>query len=303
MFGFFRPSGLQVLGEAVMKKIRPPAKWMPIDKANISFGQGVGVNMVQMVSAISSLFNGGVLWRPTLVDRAVSPFDGRVVYESLPSFSRIEFKYQSDKKMITMMKGVVERGTAKKAALDGVTVAGKTGTSQKFDRELGKYSMEKEVCSFVGVAPVEDPKLAMMVIIDEPEGREYGGTVAAPVFREIARRVLPLLGVYVGREKKRISVAGGEGSDDVTGAIETIGSESIPSAIEIVSVPAVEGMPANRAMYLLNQAGLDVVVSGNPSSVVRRQSPRAGEHVPYGASVIVETEEEKEASEVDEGEE
>ncbi len=298
IFGFGKRTGIRLPGEAVMR-IRPPDRWMPIDKANFAFGQGFAVNTVHLVRAVSALFNGGVLWQPVIVDRAIAASTGRVMYETVPSFSRIEFKYQSDKKMIAMLRKVVEEGTGKAGMIRGITVAGKTGTSQKYKKELHGYSMDDEVCSFVGAVPVEDPKLVIAVVVDEPEGRAFGSTVAVPVFREIARRTLPLLGVYPARTGEEVATIPSAVSEETSVSLTSEDDGAAPSVVDLITVPQVEGMPMSRASYLLNQAGLNTVVSGKASGVVRRQSPKAGTQVLYGTTALIEAEE----STANEGEE
>jgi len=299
-FGFGKRSGLQLPGEST-RELRNYKKWYPIDKANLSFGQGVSVNMVQMVRALSVLYNGGVLWQPTIIDRVIDPVAGRTLYETVPSLTRLEFKYNVDKKMIGMMDTVVSKGTAMQAALKGVKAGGKTGTSQKYDPAKKKYSWDEVVCSFIGAVPSDNPKLVMMIVIDEPQGKEYGGTVAAPVFREIAKRALPLYGVYVEKEAKEIPPIPEMAAEDMTAPVEGSleGKEATP--VDVVTVPAIEGLGVSRAVYAANQAGLDVVVSGAAAGVVKKQSPAAGEVVPYGTAVLIESEEEKEEQEPVEG--
>ncbi len=301
-FGFGKRSGLQLPGESA-RELRNYKKWYPIDKANLSFGQGVSVNMVQMVRAMAVLYNGGVLWQPTIIDRVIDPVGGQLLYETVPSLTRLEFKYNVDKKMIGMMDTVVSKGTALQAALKGVKAGGKTGTSQKYDPAKKKYSWDEVVCSFIGAVPSDNPKLAIMVVIDEPAGKEYGGTVAAPVFREIARRILPLYGVYVEKEAKEITPIPEMAAEDVTAPIEGSIEGKETTAVDVVTVPAIEGMTVNRAVYAANQAGLDVVVSGASAGVVKKQSPAAGDIVPYGTSILIESEEDKEEQEPVEGEE
>ncbi|HOW50809.1 MAG TPA: penicillin-binding transpeptidase domain-containing protein [bacterium] len=299
-FGFGKRSGLQLPGEST-REVRNYKKWYPIDKANLSFGQGLSVNMVQMVRALSVLYNGGVLWQPTIVDRVIDPVGGRTLFETVPSLTRLEFKYTVDKKMIGMMDTVVAKGTALQAALKGVKVGGKTGTSQKYDPVKKKYSWDEVVCSFVGAVPSDNPKLVMMVVIDEPQGKEYGGTVAAPVFREIARRSLPFFGVYVEKDAKEITPIPEMAAEDMTAPIEGGIEGKEVSAVDVVVVPQLEGLGVSRAAYAVNQAGLDVVISGASSGVVKKQSPAAGEIVPYGTAVIIESEEEKEEPNPTEG--
>lgn len=296
-FGFNDRSGVQLPGES-FKTIRPYQRWFPIGKANIAFGQGLLVNMVQMTRAMAALVNGGVFWQPTIVDRIVDPATGRPLLDIVPAFTRMDLRHNVDKKMLAMLGAVVTKGTGGASQLKGIPVGGKTGTSQKYDPVRKAYSKDASVCSFLGFAPADNPKLVIMVVIDEPKGREFGGTVAAPVFREIARRVLPMFGVYAEKDAKDIApfprMAAEETVAPIAGGAE--GAEEV-SALEVVAVPATEGMPVARAVYALNQAGLDVVVSGSASGTVKRQFPKGGDSVLYGTSVVIESDEATEGEE------
>jgi cell division protein FtsI (penicillin-binding protein 3) len=296
-FGFGQKTKINLPGES-NSELRHYKKWYPIDKANISFGQGVASNMVQNVRAYASIYNGGVLWQPTIVDRIEDSATGKIIFQTVPEPKRISFNYNSDKAMVKMLEGVVEEGTAKRAQIAGLRVGGKTGTSQKFDFEKGSYSFSKVVCSFIGAVPSNDPAMVMMVVIDEPEGKHYGGTVAAPVFRNIAVRSLPLLGVMVDGETKEKDVVQftEKMTKDITSGIlnEEEGEEITP--LSFVKVPNFKNMDTTKAVQSGNRSGLNVVVSGFPSGIVAGQYPESGEIVPFGTVVTIETEGEEDES-------
>jgi len=291
LFGFGQKSGINISGEA-NRPIRDYKKWYPIDKGNISFGQGISVNMVQMARAYSAIYNGGVLWKPVLVDKVVGKNFEKVF---VPEPKRINYKYKSDKQIIGMLEGVVsdEHGTAKKARLRGVEVGGKTGTSQIYDPVAKKFSWNKVVCSFAGAAPNNDPKFVMIVVIDEPEGREFGGSVAAPVFREIAMRILPKFDVYVDRKEKDKDIIADFDASDMTGNV--IDSDAADVVTDYVKVPDFVKMGATDALRVANGKNLDVVFVGNPANNrnIVSQSPKSGESVLSGTMITLYTEEEK----------
>ena len=290
LFGFGTKSGINISGEA-NRPIRDYKKWYPIDKGNISFGQGISVNMVQMARAYSAIYNGGVLWKPVLVDRIKGNNFEKVF---VPEPKRINYKYKSDKKIIEMLEGVVsdEHGTAKKARIRGVEVGGKTGTSQIYDPVAKKFSWNKVVCSFAGAAPNNDPKFVMIVVIDEPKGREFGGSAAAPVFRDIATRILPKFDVFVDKKEKDKDVIADFDADDVTGSVIELESSEIES--DYVKVPEFVKMGATDALRVANSRNLDVVFVGNPANnrSIVSQSPKSGEMVLSGTMVTLYTEEE-----------
>jgi cell division protein FtsI (penicillin-binding protein 3) len=295
MFGFGQKSGINIPGES-NKPIRDYKKWYPIDKGNLSFGQGLSVNMVQLARAYSAIYNGGVLWKPVLVDKIVGKNSEKVF---IPEPRRINFEYKSDKKIIEMLEGVVsdEHGTAKRARLKGVEVGGKTGTSQIYDPALKKYSWNRVVCSFAGAVPNNDPKFVMVVVIDEPKGKEYGGTVAAPVFKEIAERALPKFDVFVYKSEKDKDKIPEYVTTDMTGSVIDLDDSEIASEIgsDYVKIPNFRNVGSNDALAIANDKNLEVVFIGNPinNRKIVGQSPKAGEVVLAGTVVSLDVEEEK----------
>jgi len=289
-FGFGSKTKINLPGES-SRPVRDYKKWYPIDKGNISFGQGISVNMVQLVRAYSSIYNGGILWQPTIVDKIVNPETGKIVFQTVPEPKRIKFHYNSNRRMIKMLEGVVEEGTAKSARLKGVKVGGKTGTSQIFDFEKKKYSWSKVVCSFVGAVPSNDPEFVMMVVIKEPQGREFGGTVAAPVFRNIAKRILPMRGILVEAEEDDVSVIPEFLSVDVTGSVVEKKEGASVSPLDYIKIPDFTHMKIIQAVRLANKSGLDVMMSGDSKGRISSQYPAAGEFVPFGTVVTIEIEE------------
>jgi cell division protein FtsI (penicillin-binding protein 3) len=142
---------------------------------------------------MSAAANGGHLVRPYVL-KAVRHPDGSVE-EIQPFLIRQVVSPETARTLTSIFTEVVKRGTGQAAAVPGSPVAGKTGTAQKLDRQTGRYSRTKVVASFVGYVPADNPRLAILVLIDEPETSAWGGTVAAPVFREIAQEVLSYLGI------------------------------------------------------------------------------------------------------------
>ena len=295
MVGFGQKSGINIPGES-NKPIRDYKKWYPIDKGNLSFGQCLSVNMVQLARAYSAIYNGGVLWKPVLVDKIVGKNSEKVF---IPEPRRINFEYKSDKKIIEMLEGVVsdEHGTAKRARLKGVEVGGKTGTSQIYDPALKKYSWNRVVCSFAGAVPNNDPKFVMVVVIDEPKGKEYGGTVAAPVFKEIAERALPKFDVFVYKSEKDKDKIPEYVTTDMTGSVIDLDDSEIASEIgsDYVKIPNFRNVGSNDALAIANDKNLEVVFIGNPinNRKIVGQSPKAGEVVLAGTVVSLDVEEEK----------
>jgi cell division protein FtsI (penicillin-binding protein 3) len=200
-FGFGSKTGIELPGETV-GIVRKVERWQPSSIGSIAIGQEIGVTPVQMVAAFGALANDGVRVSPHLV-REVRSGDGTVVYRAEPEQRRV-ISAETAIALRGMLEGVTLNGTAKKAQLDGYSAAGKTGTAQKIDPKTRTYSSTKFVGSFVGFAPVSNPQVVIIVVIDEPAGAYHGGDVAAPIFREVAEQVLPALGVEPDIETKSV---------------------------------------------------------------------------------------------------
>jgi cell division protein FtsI (penicillin-binding protein 3) len=192
-FGFGEKTGVDLPGEAA-GMLRPVARWSGRSIASVAIGQEVSVTSLQMAAAFAAAVNGGQLWRPRLARELVSP-EGVVLKRFEPQKVRQVISPETSRQVVETLVNVVEEGTGKAAAVEGYTVGGKTGTAQKFDPQLRAYSSHKYLASFIGVAPARDPRLVVLVMIDEPKGAIYGGSVAAPVFKKVVQRTLRYLNV------------------------------------------------------------------------------------------------------------
>jgi cell division protein FtsI/penicillin-binding protein 2 len=189
-FGFGYKTGINFPGETpgVLDK---PDNWPVIKHANISFGQGLTVNAIQLVMAYGAIANGGYLLKPQLV-KGISKGDGEFESWDRTDTLRRVISGQTAAKVITMLERCVTEGTGKSAIIDGWRVAGKTGTAQKKIEGAKGYAPDKFVASFIAFVPAEAPRLLVAVIMDEPQGRFFGGEVAAPVCHNIMQRIISL---------------------------------------------------------------------------------------------------------------
>lgn len=190
-FGFGEYTKIDLPGES-SGIVSPSNLWSDSALATISFGQGISVTPVQIITAICAVANGGILYTPRIVKR-ITDSKQNVIKEFLPQKKRRVISFKTSMKLNCILRQVVERGTAKSAQIDGYQVAGKTGTAQVV--EDGHYSSNRYIASFVGFVPAEDPKIAILVKIEEPKGSIWGGVVAAPVFKEVAQLSLWHLGI------------------------------------------------------------------------------------------------------------
>ncbi|RLB58055.1 MAG: penicillin-binding protein [Deltaproteobacteria bacterium] len=289
-FGFGRKTGVDLPGE-VRCRLRPPARWSDVGLATISFGQGVSVTALQLLAALNSVANGGVWLRPQIV-RAIRDSSGRTIDEGRPDPQGRVMSREVAAELTRMMVRVVQPGgTGTRAALDGFTVAGKTGTAQKVDPVAGGYSEHLRVASFMGFVPAEQPRLSILVVMDEPQSSPYGGVVAAPVFARIAAAVLNYQGVFSSRPavaRPRPDPAPGEEPVVETALIVEEAEAVAGSSAEVAAgrVPDVRGLSARAALRRLWERGYEVVLNG--FGRVARQRPAPGSRLPRQAVVRLE---------------
>src|SRR5436190_5097854 len=258
-FGFGERTGIPLPGETP-GKLRRTAQWSQVSAASISIGQEVGVTPLQIVDAFTTVANGGVRVPPSIVDRVVDARGGTVYQRPAPSRSRV-ISERTSAVLNEILKAVVARGTGQHAALEEHVVAGKTGTAQKAIK--GGYSPDRYVASFGGYVPADRPRVAILVVVDEPKGSEYGGTVAAPAFKEIAEAVLHYLDVPPSIPARTLRVQPLH--------LAAFSQESATSSrIAGGAVPDMRGMDARAAVATATAAGLRVRTTG--SGVVQSQN-------------------------------
>ena len=284
-FGFGEKTGVGLPGEA-RGALADPKRMPQIALWTTAFGQGMSATAIQTVAAMAAIANGGVLLRPYLVQKVVGA-DGTVLLSRGREEVRRVLKEESAREVTAMLEEVVEKGTGTRAALVGHRAAGKTGTAQKVDPVGGGYG-EKRLSSFLGFAPADEPRVAILVAIDEPEGRGAdvtGGTVAAPAWAAIAHEALRQLDVMPddARVDAPVLVSSLAGGADPEPAPEE--AARMPLRPGQAMVPDVSGMGARTATRRLAQAALEPELRGSGRAVA--QSPRAGAIVKRGARVKV----------------
>lgn len=286
-FGFGQQTGIDLPGEAV-GLLRPPDKWFEVDLAAISFGQGVSVTPIQLVTAVAAIANGGYLMEPYVVDKIVDS-EGQVTSKSQPSVVRKVIAQDVAQVVSRMMETTTEDGgTATSGRVPGFRVAGKTGTAQKVDPVTGGYSADKRVASFVGFLPAEAPRLVILVSLDEPKKVVYGGLVAAPVFSRIASQAMQYLKVSPSEE-----VPPGEPLASLEQIFAQAMEQQIGRLQGVVSnqefagpqMPDFGGLSYRQVLQLMEERQLNVSFKGRGRVV--EQSPGPGVAIPYGAPVWV----------------
>lgn len=290
-FGFGSKTGIDLPGE-VSGIFRHHNNWSKVTLHTVSFGQGVSATGIQLVTALSSIANGGFLMKPYIV-KSVKDQSGRVISQTHPVVVRRVVSEETARKMTEMLIGVTqEGGTGTKAALGDFEVAGKTGTAQKVDPNSRGYARGAFMASFFGFVPAKNPRLAIIVSVDEPRGAEYyGGQVSAPVFREIARQSLAYLGVFnenvspvqpvqfVKAKAERVIISGTPAAH--------VPDENIVEDVEENStgVPDFTGKSVRNVLRVAKSRSLEVEVQGSGKAVAQKPAP--GSAIPEKGPVVV----------------
>lgn len=190
-FGLREATGIDLPGEIKRSEYYTADRMGPVELASCSFGQSSKVSYLQMLTAVCAVVNGGNLMQPYVVQRITAP-DGTVLQQTEPTVKRRVISEETSAVMCKLMEGVVTDGTGTHAAVNGYFVGGKSGTSQKLDSE----NEGARISSFVAVAPIDEPRLAVLVCLDEPHSwTTSGGTLSGPVCAEVLQKALPYLGI------------------------------------------------------------------------------------------------------------
>jgi cell division protein FtsI (penicillin-binding protein 3) len=280
-FGFGEKTGIGLPGEA-RGALGDPRRMPQIAVDTTAFGQGMSATAIQTVAAMAAIANGGVLLRPYLVSKAVAA-DGTVLLSRERQEVRRVLRADTARKVTAMLEEVVQKGTGTRAALQGHRAAGKTGTAQKVDPIRGGYS-DKRLASFLGFAPADAPRVAILVVIDEPEGKGTevtGGAVAAPVWGAIAHEALRQLDVMPEQARETAPVL----VSAMLPAMESVAELADVAAGAQAVVPDLSGLGARPALRRLVQSSLEPELRGSGRAVA--QSPAAGTIVKRGTRVKV----------------
>ena len=302
-FDIGQPTGIDLPGEN-RGLLRPVSAWSPSSIGSIAMGQEVSVTPIQIISAISAVANGGTYNHPTVVKDVESD-------RPTPEFPSADPHRATDERTAatvrSMMEGVVTLpyGTGKPARLQGYTAAGKSGTAQKIDPATGRYSKTDYNASFVGFAPVNNPAVTILVVLDSPLGAHHGGQVGGPVFKAVAQQVLTYLGVphdipaasdtLMAKNAKGAKNAPAQNAqaqnDDAALArfaalVEKQPTRVVPSGdVPTLSVPNFVGQSVRGVIETCSRLGLEPSLVGE--GVAIQQFPEAGAQVEAGSQITV----------------
>ena len=261
-FGFGQKTGIDLNGEAtgILFKL---SRVGPVELATTAFGQGVSVTPIQQVAAVSAAINGGYLYQPHVGKRLIQPETGTVLQDIEPGPVRQVISEESSKIVREALESVVAKGTGGKAFIDGYRVGGKTGTAQKVIN--GRYSPNEHIVSFIGFAPADDPQLVVYTAVDNPQGIQFGGLIAAPIVRNIMEDALQ----YMGVPKRKDQIA----------------HQYKPDEVPLVTVPDMKGMTLEDIYQDMN-TNFNLAKSGT-GKVVIAQAPKPGERVEKGSTIRI----------------
>ncbi|NOY27740.1 MAG: transpeptidase family protein [Oligoflexia bacterium] len=296
-FGFGRSTGLGLPGETrgMLRKVKGIRR---IELATTGYGYGTSVSAVQLAAAVATLGNGGVRMEPRLI-KAVTNGRGDLIERFPPKVDRRVVSEKNARQVVDMMVAVTEKhGTGTRAAVCGYKVAGKTGTSKKLVN--GAYSPTERMGSWIGLIPADAPKLAIVVVVDNPTlVPRYGGWTAGPAFKEIAGKSMRLLGVppdpsLFGLKPQCDGDMLAKGSQDAaaTKPLDSLKAEPARPPVELrwnddgsLRTPDLAGLSMRDALVALEGAGLGLRVSG--SGRVKSQNPMPGASLAPGDAVAV----------------
>ncbi len=302
-FGFGQITGIELPGEN-RGLLRQLDHWTPSSIGSLAMGQEISVTPIQMVSAVSAIANGGMLYKPRVVREIRRGNAAQMIAAPDPQRALDAVTAAT---LRQMMEGVVNEGTGKSAALNGYSVAGKTGTAQKIDPATGRYSKTQYVASFIGFTPVNTPAVTILVAIDSPIGAHHGGQVGGPIFRRVAEQVLAYMAVphdlpiipeaqWAAHHRDDTETSEGD-SDFIPMQTQVVSEEPVPAATfqtsqtiafaegERVAVPDLAGQTVRGVTQECSKLGLTPVLVG--SGIAVDQSPAAGTRVSRGSRVTV----------------
>lgn len=271
-FGFGERTGIPLPGEST-GLLRRAERWTQVSPASISIGQEIGATPLQVLRAIAAVASGGVLVEPRIVRRIVDA-EGGVVREFPRGEGTRVISERTAAVLNEILKNVVVRGTGAPAGMLEHVVAGKTGTAQKAGR--GGYLAGRYVASFAGYVPADRPRLAILVMLDEPRPEHYGGVVAGPAFREIAEGTLRYLGVPPSIPSRTLTPG--------TPLLAAFSQDRLPSG-PAAGTPDLLGLDARAAVARAVAHGFSVRISG--SGVVISQNPMPGEALPADKRITI----------------
>ncbi|MDQ0876861.1 stage V sporulation protein D (sporulation-specific penicillin-binding protein) [Paenibacillus sp. V4I3] len=261
-FGFGKKTGIDLGGEenGIMFK---PSQVGPVELATTAFGQGVSVTPIQQITAVSAAINGGKLFKPYVAKSFTNPDTGEIVDVVKPELVRNVVSEETSKQVREALESVVAKGTGRNAFIDGYRVGGKTGTAQKVIN--GRYSPDEHIVSFIGFAPADNPKIVIYAAVDDPQGIQFGGLIAAPLVKNMMADALRYMKVEPDKNQLDKDYRYGE--------------------TPVVEVPDLVGASVDDILEDLNM-NFRLAKSGSGKYVIS-QAPKPGSRVDQGSTIRI----------------
>lgn len=258
-YNLYSKTGIDIFGELAPRQL-PHEKWDGMRKYTMSFGQGIAITPLQTIAALASTINGGIYYKPYIVDRVTTP-EGITIRKNIPIAKRRVISEKTSKKIREMLKLTVEEGTGKNGSIEGYSIGGKTGTAQLSSR--GGYLHHEYLASFVGVFPAEYPKYIMLIMFEKPKAdvyyKKFGAWVAAPVFKNVLDRII---------KYKEIT------PENVDKLRDTENPLKITENIDIEILPNFKNDGIRYALLVANKYNIDISIEGQGEVV--EQDPKPG---------------------------
>lgn len=259
-FGFREKTGIDLPGEAV-GIIHKTENIGPVELATMSFGQSFQITPLQLLRAVSAIINGGNLITPHIATEVLNE-NGNVIQTFEYEKGTQVISQNTSEQMKKILESVVSEGTGNKAYIPGYRIGGKTATSEKLPRRSGKY-----IASFLTFAPAENPQVLSLVLINEPQGNYYGGSVAGPVMKELLQNILPYMGIETIYSQKELEM----------------------EEVQKIIVPDFVGMTVQEAKKALYEQEIDYEIQGE-GEIIISQFPKSGEEVNKNTKILLSAE-------------
>jgi cell division protein FtsI (penicillin-binding protein 3) len=258
-FNLYNKTGVDLFGELAPRQL-PYSKWDGMKKYTMSYGQGIAITPLQMIAAVNSTINGGIYYKPYIVDNIRTP-SGVTIRKNVPIAERRVISEETSKTIRTMLEETAEKGTGKNAQVEGYTIGGKTGTAQISGP--GGYLRHEYVSSFIGIFPADKPKYTILILFEKPVAdvywKKFGAWVGAPVFKSTLDRILK----YEGITPKNIDTLK-----------ESVHEKMKVNEADIEILPDFKGNRVRLALMIANKYGIEISIEGTGKVV--EQDPKPG---------------------------
>ena len=277
-FGLDSKTGIDLYSETAIR-VQPPSKWDGVKKANMSFGQGISMTQIQIITALNTIVNDGKRVRPYVVDKIIDE-NGKVLELTKPVVEEVVFSPDVAREVRRIMESVVDKGTGRGTRIEGYKIGGKTGTAQKAGSR--GYAGGGYVSSFFAFFPVDNPKYTILVTIDEPKGQYYGAQVALPTVKAMIEKIIKYKGIKPNGEEN-IIVNLNVGNDNKT---KPQNHQDLENSLLSGVMPDFTGLSLREVLMIL-PADMYPNYKVSGSGRVKSQSPAKGSKIDGKTKIVI----------------